>query len=80
MFRWVIYLKNDMPNRYLKARNTGKTDAYWQTMQNALAKAGLEKARARITYDGKPARRTEIRYFKLGKIHYHAVLAEVEGR
>ncbi len=76
----VMYLASDMPVRYWRDRNSRPVEAYWKTMKDALSKAGLAEPRARVLVGGKPARRTEIRYFQLGKIRYHIVRAEVPGK
>jgi len=76
----VVYLASDFPVKYWRDRNTAPVDTYWRRMGDVLAQAGLAEARARMLRDGKPARRTEIRYFQLGRIRYHVCRAEVPGR
>jgi len=75
----VIYLNSDFPVKYFADRNAKPVGEYWKTMGKALARAGLADPRARMYADAEPARRTEIRYFRLGEIDYHAVRAELPG-
>jgi len=76
---WVIYLNEPFPAAYWRARAVADVNEYWERMKSVLAKAGLAKPRAHVEAAGKPARRTEIRYFTLGKIRYHVVRAEIPG-
>jgi hypothetical protein len=77
---WVIYLAGDWPVQYWTARQGKDVKPFWDKMSDALAKAGINGPRARmLTTDGAPARRTEIRYFNLGKIRYHVISADVPG-
>ena len=76
---WVIYLNEPFPVAYWRDRNVADVSKYWAQMTAILAKAGLGKPRAHIQAAGKPARRTEIRYFTLGGIRYHVVRAEIPG-
>ncbi len=77
---WVIYLAGDWPIQYWTARQGKDVKAFWDKLGEALAKAGIAQPRARmLSLDGQPARRTEIRYFDLGKIRYHVISAEVPG-
>lgn len=74
----VMYLAGDFPVQYWRDRNGRPVQQYWDKMGAVLKRAALPKPRARVLTDaGQPARRTEIRYFKLGKIAYHVVRAEV---
>jgi len=73
----VIHLATDFPVRYWSDRSSRDVTGYWTRMKQVLEKAGLAEPRARVMAFGKPARRTEIRYFRLGKIGYHVVRAEV---
>ncbi len=75
----VIYLASDFPCRYWHDRNPADVKPYWDRMKDVLKKAGLAEPRARIYAGASPARRTEIRYFQLGRIRYHAIGAEVAG-
>ncbi|OPX24375.1 MAG: hypothetical protein B1H04_02200 [Planctomycetales bacterium 4484_123] len=76
---WVVYLNSTFPRDYWANRNVGQVEPYWQRMRAVLAKAHLPGPRARVYCGQSPARRTEIRYFQLGKIRYHIVRAEVPG-
>ena len=78
---WVIYTNSDWPVQYLTARQGKDVKLYWDKMGDAIAKAGIKAPRARVLMaDGQPARRTEIRYFELGKVRYHVISAEVPGK
>ena len=75
----VIYLASDFPCRYWHDRNPADVKPYWDRLKDVLKKAGLPEPRARMYAGESPARRTEIRYFQLGQIRYHAIGAEVAG-
>ncbi len=84
----VIYLATEFPVAYWRDRNGRPVEKYWQVMIDVLKKAGLPAPRAKVLSaggqgsgaDAQPARRTEIRYFKLGQIRYYVVRAEVPDR
>ncbi len=76
---WLVYLNSDFPSRYWSDRNSKPVGEYWKTMGAALAKAGLPAPRARVYSGAEPARRTEIRYYRLGRIAYRIVAAELPG-
>ena len=75
----VVYLNKPFPVAYWRDRNVADVSKYWVRMKAVLAKAGLDRPRAHLLSAGKPARRTEIRYFQLGKIRYQVVRAEIPG-
>jgi len=76
-----VYTASDWPRQYAAARQGRDVQPFWDKFQAALSRAGIQAPRARVlNADGSPARRTEIRYFSLGKIRYHVVSAEVPGK
>jgi hypothetical protein len=78
---WVMYLGGDWPVQYWTARQGKDVKGYWDKISQALARAGIAQPRARmLTAEGEPVRRTEIRYFQLGKVRYHVISSEVPGK